>query len=346
MKKDRNGILVLMVLIVLTIAAHFVVENIEVGSHNDYSEAVKAYDAWRQEISNKTKSLSLFHFNPNTISEEQLDSLNLPQYVKINIIRYREAGGKFNSTSDLQKIYGMNDSIYNAIETWMVFTDNGKSNEKEMMMPINRRKESSFDPNYASADELNEFGFNEFQATNIEKYRAAGGKFHSPGDVMKIYGVDSDLFMSIKEHIQIDESKEAEFLKEIVVELNSADSLELVKLKGIGPVFANRIIKYRNLLGGYFTVDQLLEVYGFPEETFEQLKGNFVADTLHLKKIRINFAGYAELLRHPYIEKGHVETILDYREKHGPFTSEHQLLRNGLVDSVSYLRIKPYLTCR
>lgn len=344
MKKDRNGVLVLMVLIVFTITGHFIVERIEIKPHANNADIIAKFEKWKKE--NETGFLSLFHFDPNTISEEQLDSLNLPQFVKNNIIGYRKAGGKFNCSSDVQKLYGMNDSIFNAVEPWLLFSDKIPAVSNKENIIHKGQSHGTFDPNTASADELALFGFDEYEASNLEKYRAKGGRFHSPQDIMKIYGVDSELFISVKEHIQINNKVEVISPKEIVVELNSADSLELIKLRGIGPVFAARIIKYRNLLGGYFSVEQLREVYGFPEDTYNRLKDNFTVDTLPIKKIRVNFAGYVELVRHPYIKKSHVEAILSHRDKHGPFSSEQQLLNNGLVDSVSFIRIKPYLTCR
>jgi competence ComEA-like helix-hairpin-helix protein len=65
------------------------------------------------------------------------------------------------------------------------------------------------------------------------------------------------------------------------INLNRADSAELVKLYGIGPVLSKRIIKYRNSLGGKFqSVDQLKNVYGLSEETFNSIKPYLIVDTL------------------------------------------------------------------
>ncbi|MFW6371328.1 MAG: ComEA family DNA-binding protein [Bacteroidota bacterium] len=346
MKKDRNGVLVLMVLILLSIAGHFLIERVEVTSRTDHLHMIEAYEMWRKEIKNTPDSMSFFYFNPNTVSAVQLDSLNIPHFVKKNLIRYREAGGKFTCASDLRKIYGMNDSIYKCIEPWMIFPVKAKAEINQEPVADVKPKKGVFDPNTAGAEVLTGFGFNKFQASNIVKYRAKGGRFHAPGDVLKIYGVDSAMFLSVKEYIQLEQTEVENSQEDILVELNSADSLELVKLRGIGPVFAARIIRYRNLLGGFSSSDQLLEVYGFPEETFFQLKESFVVDTLGVKKIRLNFAEYSDLIRHPYLKRNHVETILRYRDRHGPFSSRQQLMNSGLIDSVSYQRIKPYLTCR
>src|SRR5690606_6707402 len=100
-----------------------------------------------------------------------------------------------------------------------------------------------FDPNSVNKEDLLSLGFNQFQASNLIKYRESGGKFTQLVDLLKIYGVDSGLVRSLENYIEIAEVP-IEFSPEtpepdlIWVELNSADSVDLVQLKGIGPVYA------------------------------------------------------------------------------------------------------------
>jgi DNA uptake protein ComE-like DNA-binding protein len=132
----------------------------------------------------------------------------------------------------------------------------------------------------------------------------------------------------------------------IMVELNNADTTSLIQLAGIGSVFASRIVKYRDLLGGFDRKEQLLEVYNFSEEIFQRIQNNITVDTTIIQKIRLNFANYTQLLRHPYLNEKDVKLILDYRNKNGSYTSVSQILENNLVDSSTYYSIKPYLSCR
>ena len=74
--------------------------------------------------------MALFNFDPNTISELGLDSLNLPDFVKGNIINYRKANGRFKEVADLRKIYGMNDSIFNVVEKYIIISMPEKKAEK------------------------------------------------------------------------------------------------------------------------------------------------------------------------------------------------------------------------
>src|SRR5664280_2201728 len=91
--------------------------------------------------------------------------------------------------------------------------------------------------------------------------------------------------------------------KKVSIDINSGDSATLVRLPGIGPVLSARIIKYRRLLGGFARIEQLKEVYGLPEETYELIKNRISADSTFISRININEAGYKELCHIRYLEK-------------------------------------------
>lgn len=352
-KKDRNAVLALSVIIFLLLTGILIVEQIELKPSSDFSAIIQALEEWENRTKSEHENRTLFQFNPNTISEEALDSLNLPAFIKRNMVNYRSAGGNFKKPEDVRRIYGMNDSIFAQIEDYIQIPEvipeisEAIPDQKVKLKPTFR----VFDPNKASKDELLNAGFNQFQASNLVKYRESGGIFFQPEDLLKIYGIDSMFYNSIKSFIELakipDEVQANKTkTKSILIELNSADSLDLLQLKGIGPVFASRILKYRNLLGGFYGKHQLLEVYGFPEETYHSISENITTDSLQVKKLRINFTGYAELIRHPYFEKRNVEAILNFRQNNGPFSSREQLLTEGLIDTTTFALIRPYITCR
>lgn len=352
-KKDRNAVLALSVIIFLLLTGILIVEQIELKPSSDFSAIIQALEEWENRTKSEHEKRTLFQFNPNTISEEALDSLNLPAFIKRNMVNYRSAGGNFKKPEDVRRIYGMNDSIFAQIEDYIQIPEvipeisEAIPDQKVKLKPTFR----VFDPNKASKDELLNAGFNQFQASNLVKYRESGGIFFQPEDLLKIYGIDSMFYNSIKSFVELakipDEVQANKTkTKSILIELNSADSLDLLQLKGIGPVFASRILKYRNLLGGFYGKHQLLEVYGFPEETYHSISENLTTDSLQVKKLRINFTGYAELIRHPYFEKRNVEAILNFRQNNGPFSSREQLLTEGLIDTTTFALIRPYITCR
>lgn len=126
----------------------------------------------------------------------------------------------------------------------------------------------------------------------------------------------------------------------VKIELNSADSTDLIPLPGIGPVFSSRIVRYRNLLGGFVDVNQLLEVYGLPEETWLKISKMVTADTLLIRTINVNTATFGDLLRHPYINRDNVVAITGFRERYGNIESWQMMKENDLIpeDKASLLR--------
>jgi DNA uptake protein ComE-like DNA-binding protein len=348
MKKDRNGFIVLTSFILLLIAAHIVINTLEFQPAYNFTEIEKAFAEWEKMNVPLAVDKTLFEFDPNLIAEKELDSLSIPIFVKRNILNYRTAGGKFSRAEDIRRIYGMTDSLFAMIEPYLIFPAAFPDKIKHEKKP--EEISGFFDPNDCSLNHLLQFGFNQFQAFNVLKYIESGGRFTTSADLLKIYGIDSAFFNKIKKNVHINyitEVLEEEIpVPAVTIELNTADSLELIRMQGIGPVFASRILKYRNLLGGFYSSSQLLEVYGFPEETFHNLKENILVDTLIVKKLRINFNDFSDLVRHPYLKQHQVEAILSHRRENGPFNSNEQILSSGLLDSVSYMNIRPYLTCR
>jgi len=134
-----------------------------------------------------------------------------------------------------------------------------------------------FDPNNTTIEEFVQLGLTVKQAQVIERYRNKGGRFITPEEFSKMYVIDSSMYKKLKPWIKIrllvknNEQTNKDSISKIkeqsiVVELNSADTIELTKIKGVGKAFARRIIAYRDLLGGYVRIDQLGEVYGMQKD--------------------------------------------------------------------------------
>lgn len=124
------------------------------------------------------------------------------------------------------------------------------------------------------------------------------------------------------------------------INLNTADSTALMTLHGIGTVYASRIIKYRNLLGGYYDKSQILEVYGITKETYNLFCDEIAASADDIVKIPVNTASFKEILRHPYFDYDMVVKIVQEREV-TPFTSKEDFIaRTDLSDR----RITVYLS--
>ncbi len=297
----------------------------------------------------------LFVFDPNTISGESLDSLALPAAIKNNLVRYRSKGGSFRYPRDLGKLYGMNDSL---LAVWLPYISIpvARRAEKIPVRPDFHREIFSFDPNTVNGEELTRLGFSDYQRKNLLNYRSKGGKFRQKEELLRVYGMDSLFYREIAGQVvmeprgdvgsQRDPPRYAEREPPRLIELNSADSLSLTTLPGIGPAFASRIIRYRRLLGGYHSTQQLLEVYGMTPEQMGQFDRYVAADSSQVKPVRLNFADARTLARHPYMTDDQANRIIGYRSANGPYTRVEQLVEDNLLDAATFSKIRPYLTCR
>lgn len=127
------------------------------------------------------------------------------------------------------------------------------------------------------------------------------------------------------------------------IELNSVDTTELKKIPGIGSGYANRIVKYRTLLGGYSEVNQLKEVWGMDDDLYDKIIAyiTLVPDT---KKIRINLASFEELNGHPYLSYKQAKVIIDIRERKGNIESINRLSLLEEFTTNDIKRLTPYLS--
>ena len=91
------------------------------------------------------------------------------------------------------------------------------------------------------------------------------------------------------------------------------------------------------------SVAQLREVYGLPEETFDLISARVMADTLNIRKIRINEWDFRQLIRHPYLQRSEVSAILKYRELNGKISGVDDMIDNNLVSAETAIKIRPYL---
>jgi competence protein ComEA len=214
-----------------------------------------------------------------------------------------------------------------------------------------------FDPNTASTTELIQLGFAPTLAKRIDNYRNKKGRFKTQSDLLKIYGMDTALYERLVPFIKlpanqtktINESlsikKDPDNIKVTPFDVNEADTSQLIRIYGIGSKLSQRIIKYRNQLGGFVAIGQLQEVYGLDSVVVNELKNHtFISDGFNPIQISINSASEKELAAHPYITYALAKAIATYRFQHGRFSSVEDLHKIALVDETFYTKIKPYLT--
>lgn len=352
---DRVGIIILSVLIIIVLVLKMILGRVEptpVLSQYQFDEILNDWHKEKNQVAVRKQEF-LFPFDPNIVTESELDSFALPAQIKRNLIKYRAAGGNFKSKADVRKLYGMTDSIFESIEPFIeIPAPPSKKEETKVDRTVNKKPEGTFDPNTASAALLKSYGLNDFQANNIVAYRESGGSFGTAEDLLKIYGLDSTKFNELSSFINIEKGSVAEPGKPgtnnegLYIEINSADTADLMLVHGIGRVYASRIIKYRDLLGGFYSINQLTEVYGFTDDLCLNVEPYFYVDTMAIRKIRINYAEFAEMIRHPYFDRPTVNAILTEKDKNGPIKNIADLTHMEAFDNEFVEKIRPYITCR
>jgi competence ComEA-like helix-hairpin-helix protein len=204
----------------------------------------------------------------------------------------------------------------------------------------------SFDPNTVTSDELIAMGINNYVSNNLIKFRQSGAIFRKPDDIRKIYGMDSTLFITLESCIAIQpENRKSEYAsRSKFIDINTAAIEDWKSLPGIGEVLATRIVKYREVLGGFHIISQVGETYGLPPETFAQISAKLVMSS-GPKKLDINTATIESLAAHPYITQKQAETIVNYRDHHGKFTQIEDVLKIYSLQNTWLERMQPYLAC-
>ncbi len=287
---ERTGLIVLIFIICFLMLLNRFIFYFEEPTLADEQafEAMLAKFEEMEKLEN-VESLELFPFDPNTVDSIAFMRLNLPRYVKRNVLSYRWHGGKFGKPSDLRKIYGMNDSIFDRIESFIRIANK----------PFVKAKK---DPNVNSGMEQRH-------------------------DVSPVQVVAKTELPEIKAKI----------------DLNKATAEEFEKLRGIGPVLSMRIVKYRNLLGGYAFLDQLSEVYGIKPEVVQENRNKLELDTVDVKKIDLNFASIEELAAHPYLNYKDAGRIVDFRSKNGYISDKNILFKDSIIGIDKFRKLVFYL---
>ena len=218
-----------------------------------------------------------------------------------------------------------------------------------------------FDPNTVTLDSLIRLGLSKYSAQNIIKYREKGGRFKSAKDLRKIYGLDSTLFRELYPHIRIERKyppqkdsvraiRNLQIYKKKVyapkeIDINSADTTAFKTLRGIGPVYAKRIVKFRSILGGFYSIDQIGEVWGISDSLFQSIRPILKLDSEYTKR-NINELDKKALARHPYISWNRARHIINYRDMHGKYISMDELKKLHGFEDIYIDTLKHYFIAR
>lgn len=369
-KGERQAIITLITLLFSLQVLNLILFNFLVPSFSepsDFSPEEEAFiarilDSAEDDTAAEANTAPLAVFDPNTADVDELTAGGLPKYLAQRLINYRSKGGSFRQPSDLKKLYGMSDELFARVApvvqieqaavatakpaNWKPYKK--RTYEEKPVVITDLSIAAPFDPNSVSKAELEGYGIPERVASGWDNYRKKGGKFWNAAGVERIYGLDSLHFEQLKPWLIFPErqyaSKEAAIpIKPKSIDLNSAVAEDLQQLKGIGIGYASRIIKYRNLLGGFCEVEQVQQTYGFPDSVYQQVKG-FLTVERPVSRINVNVVNVDALKAHPLITWKMANQLIAYRDAHGAiphaeamYQLEGQWTRERVDEVICYL---------
>jgi competence protein ComEA len=214
-----------------------------------------------------------------------------------------------------------------------------------------------FDPNTLDEAGWQRLGVRDKTIATIKNYTSKGGKFRKPEDIDKIWGLNDDEVKRLLPFVKIEDTKMvipdrtpvdkpvAEVKKYIpsVIDINTADTSALIALPGIGSKLSQRIIMFRDKLGGFYKIEQVAETFGLPDSTFQKIKTRLVLINSSVRQININTATVEELKSHPYLRYAIANAIIQYRNQHGNFSSPDDLKKVVAVTEEVFAKVFPYL---
>lgn len=207
-----------------------------------------------------------------------------------------------------------------------------------------------FDPNTLDSTGFRRLGLPEQTTRMLLNWRSKGKKFYRKEDLKPLRNLTEAEYLRLAPFIQIKSTSVgatdnlSDYDPNKPLDLNTADSAALVRLRGIGPVLANKITARRKALGGFVEHTQLLEIYPFKDTIMVALRQRLIIRTEGVKRMNLNTVDIDALSAHPYIGKPLAERIIHLREESGSFKNITELTRVPLMNDEIYRKIVPYLT--
>lgn len=163
---------------------------------------------------------------------------------------------------------------------------------KDQMIPANVIKPFQFDPNTLDEAGWHKLGLRDKTIQTILHYRNKGGYFKNPEDIKKIYGLKKEEAAILIPYIKISGSKKTYASGQSLTKqsdqtlpskslpptkiknlnINSATEEDWKSLPGIGEVLSKRIVKFRNSIGGFKSVEEVKRTYGLSDSVFQKIK--------------------------------------------------------------------------
>lgn len=352
---ERKGILILLSILLLLILIWKIIPLIKPEDYSnpdkfekeiiEFEKSIIQKDSVSDYPVNTNPTSRLFTFNPNNMSDSNWFALGLTFKQVISIRHFQEKGGIFTTKEDFKKMYCLKPGQYDLLEPYIEIPSQNKTETVLIEKRHINIQLNEFDPNCTSRENWKAFGLSEKQINIIEKFLSMGGKFKTKEDFKKMYCIQPQLYYRLEPYISIttETVKLQKYDPDVRVDLNTADSAGFMKIKGISPYLARSIVKFRNALGGFIHKKQILEVWGFKNITYINVEKNLILSEIPIKKLNLNTATFAELLKHPYLNYDLTKAIFQYKKIAGKIKTIQELTINKIIPDTTIYKIKPYI---
>ena len=211
--------------------------------------------------------------------------------------------------------------------------------------------DSKFNPNTYTLSDWIKLGLSAKQSVVVLKFTSRG--IYSEEDLKRIFVIPEVLFELIRDSVVYPERfqntpNQESFKKQAkqitLINLNTADTTEFMKIYGIGAFYAKQIIRYREKLGGFFKKEQLFEVWKMTPEAYDKIKDHVFISEKDVKRININSVTIEELKVHPYLKWNQANSIIKMRIQRNGFKNIEEIKESVLIDSETYEKLFPYLS--
>lgn len=212
------------------------------------------------------KSITLFEFNPNTISKEQWEQLGVSKFAAERLVNYVAKGGKFKSKSDLLKTYGFTQEDFERLEPYIKIDSIANVKPVNNTVPDIAINKVTTNINTASKEQFMQLGFSADNAMRIIKFRENAGGIYSSEQLTSLFGIDMAVLSEAQPFLVADEN---EIVK---LNINTATTSTLAAHIYISDEMAQAIVDYRNATGKFYSLSEIRKVPGMYAGLFEKLK--------------------------------------------------------------------------
>ncbi|MBP6759027.1 MAG: helix-hairpin-helix domain-containing protein [Flavobacterium sp.] len=201
-----------------------------------------------------------------------------------------------------------------------------------------------FNPNFISDYKGYKLGMSVPEIDRLLAFRKQNKYVNSPEEFQAVTKVSDSLLNAIspyfkfpdwvknkkefKEYKKYPNTAFAKKEKAVIIDINQATQEDLIKIYGIGEAISLRILKFKESLGGFVSMEQMNDVWGLSPEVIENLNSHFKVSTLpNLRKVDINNASIKELSQFPYFNYQLAKQIVTFRSMNGDFKNVDDLTK-------------------